>query len=1134
MSNVLKIVTYNVCGISTKLSNSDFLNCLNHYDIACLTETFASKDVDTSIFPLHEIYNSHAKKLSKQGRLSGGVIVLVRKSIHCYVKRIPVNVENIIVLKLDKKLFRSDKDIMFIAAYIPPYDSNYWKTAQDGFGIELLEQCLHELYSAYDEFSILISGDVNARTSDQNLDFSLTDDIDSLCIANLCEKVKRNSQDTCTNRFGEQLLDFCNIYDCFLLNGLCKGNHDDSFTFLSDRGSSVIDYFVLSFDLYSKVECMHLCVLDAIDSDHFPVELSVHLVVSDFQLYNANEHRCKNEVRQKLVWQKEKESGYVESLKENENAKKLDSATSCIESDVDKAVMQFNGFVKSAADCMIKKFTASEYVKKEAWFDDECKVAKTECMRKLRIFRRSRTSLDLNEYLDKKKTYTTLRKLKRQSFRRDKAELLSKNVNNSTLFWKEARILGGSKRNVLANGISLDDWFHHFKNVFKQCEDVETDERTFASDIEENAEHILNMSISKDEVRQAIARMKNNKSGGLDGVVPEMLKCGGEEIVDFLSKLFNRIFDCGIYPTEWSKAIVVPIFKKGDSNLPDNYRGISLINVACKCYTSILNRRLYSWMEDNGVIAENQAGFRRAYSTTDQIYNLYAVIQKCMSRKGQKLYVAFIDFKKAFDSVNHEKLLEVAYKGGIKGKFFCALKVMYESLVSCVRVKNEFSDMFQCPVGVRQGCVMSPTLFSLFINQLADHINEAGIHGVQLLPNMLELFLLLFADDVALLSTSPRGLQAQLNSLKICCERLKLSVNKNKTKIMVFRKGGFLAERERWYFENEILEVVNKYCYLGFNFTTKLSFEIGTSHLVAKGKKAVYLVCRVFQNCKEMCPSTFFKLFDSKVLPILLYSSEIWGYQRLDLIERVHMLACKRFLGVPLKTPNKMVYGELGRYPLYINSSVRCIRYWFKVLQMEPNRLPRQAYSMLVLLDESGKRNWVTCIKELLQSLGFDYVWRDQGVLNTGGFLKSFRQRMIDKFTQEWNLTVRHKDRYVIYSSVTSNFGRADYIDNIDIYCFRVALCQIRLGVLPINNNMNRYGDNPRVSMCPFCPSQIEDEKHFLTICPEYEYLRVRFLGNLNCHSFYEMIEGNDTGISRTVSKYVFHAIKRRQQCIDN
>ena len=151
----------------------------------------------------------------------------------------------------------------------------------------------------------------------------------------------------------------------------------------------------------------------------------------------------------------------------------------------------------------------------------------------------------------------------------------------------------------------------------------------------------------------------------------------------------------------------------------------------------------------------------------------------------------------------------------------------------------------------------------------------------------------------------------------------------------MFRKGGYLSKREKWFYEGKAVEVVNSYTYLGFTFTTMLSATLGTNHLVTKGKKAVYNLCRAYQKCKAMSQNTFFKIFDSKVQSILLYSSEIWGLQRLDSIEKVHLLACKRYLGVPIKTPNKMIYGELGRYPLFVNSNIRCIKYWFRILQMK-------------------------------------------------------------------------------------------------------------------------------------------------------------------------------------------------------
>ena len=168
-------------------------------------------------------------------------------------------------------------------------------------------------------------------------------------------------------------------------------------------------------------------------------------------------------------------------------------------------------------------------------------------------------------------------------------------------------------------------------------------------------------------------------------------------------------------------------------------------------------------------------------------------------------------------------------------KFFASIKSMYDSLLSCVRTNGEHSDFFDCPVGVRQGCVLSPTIFSLFINQLANYITETGRHGIQLLSGLVELFILLFADDVALLATTPYGLQNQLNSLKACCDRLHMEVNRDKTKVMVFRKGGYLSKHEKWYYDGIEMEVVNKYHYLGFAFMTTLSVKQGTEHLVAKG-----------------------------------------------------------------------------------------------------------------------------------------------------------------------------------------------------------------------------------------------------------------------------------------------------------
>ena len=204
------------------------------------------------------------------------------------------------------------------------------------------------------------------------------------------------------------------------------------------------------------------------------------------------------------------------------------------------------------------------------------------------------------------------------------------------------------------------------------------------------------------------------------------------------------------------------------------------------------------------------------------------------------------------------------------------------------------------------------------------------------------------------------------------------------------------------------MEVVNKY-YLGFVFTTTLSVKQGTDHLVAKGKKAVFNLYTSFQKCREMTKNTFFQIFDSKIQPLLLNSSEIWGIHILDSIERVHLISCKRYLGVQIRTPNKMVYGELGTYPLFIASYVRCIKYCFRLLCMEQSRLPNQAYRMPVNFDENGKQCWATEVRELLCKTGFYFVWLQQGVRDVNSFSYVFKHRLLDMFARSGLLTSETK-----------------------------------------------------------------------------------------------------------------------------
>ena len=131
--------------------------------------------------------------------------------------------------------------------------------------------------------------------------------------------------------------------------------------------------------------------------------------------------------------------------------------------------------------------------------------------------------------------------------------------------------------------------------------------------------------------------------------------------------------------------------------------------------------------------------FRKGRSTIDHIFTLHAAIEKQFANNS-KLYVAFIDFKKAYDAVNRNIWWSVLFHCGIQGKMLRNLKAMYCSVQACVVSKSEVSGYFECFQGLKQGCVASPVLFSLLINELADEIIGKAKHGIPLGPTEIEVY----------------------------------------------------------------------------------------------------------------------------------------------------------------------------------------------------------------------------------------------------------------------------------------------------------------------------------------------------------------------------------------------------------
>ena len=244
-------------------------------------------------------------------------------------------------------------------------------------------------------------------------------------------------------------------------------------------------------------------------------------------------------------------------------------------------------------------------------------------------------------------------------------------------------------------------------------------------------------------------------------------------------------------------------------------------------------------------------------------------------------------------------------------------------------------------------------------------------------------------------------------------------MNLDKTKVMIFRKGGHTGAGEKWFFNGNEMEIVNSYKYLGYTLTTKLSSNSACEEYASKAKGKILDLMKTMWSLDSLNTTVFFQLFDAQIKPMLLYASEIWGISKHRIIESAHLFACKRLLSLSDKSPNHMVYGETGRYPLYIDSKIASLRYWLKLGKMAITRFPKQALIMLQNSLDTENRckrsNWAGSIKECLESYGFQDVWAQGGVSNEAAFLSAIRQKMIQRFKLEWSTKISNSDRFSTY-----------------------------------------------------------------------------------------------------------------------
>lgn len=1112
------------------------------FDVVGLCETWSDFTGEFSTFLDGYTCFDDVREKGRGWRNSGGVNVFVKNSIvHKFeVARIYSEFRNCVLLYFNASVFHRMQDIILCFTYVSPEGSAIYNISDETDGIIILENYLVTVKSEYPDCSLLITGDFNARTKNF-LDFIPEDNLDEIFgdVPYIGDSfnIPRNTKDKNTfNMFGKSLVQMCCLLNVHFLNGRTKGDEKGEFTCIANDGVSIVDYTIVSSELFENISYFH--VEDRDETVHFPLNCVISFKHENRN--NLNENVIGDKMIQhniKYKWDESKSSIFFGRFRESLNYEYdriLNSITINFEAAIDSLLEIFY----SAAECMrvgehrtvLRKYT------NKPWWDSECEVQRNRKMQSLRQFRVLNTGENLNQYLTHRNSFRDVCRKKKRTHENIQRMKLVDSRKNPSKFWKMLKSNTRNKRNV--SNIQPQQWSNYFKNLFSSYTHYHM-ETHYDNYVHRDSAGCLNDPFIEWEVRKAITKLKTGKSPGPDGLVAEFFKCSLNLIVPILTPLFNAIFNSGDFPSKWAQSIICPIHKKGSQDDPDNFRGISLINIISKIFTSVLTERLSNWCEDENVIDEAQAGFRRGYSAIDNIFILQSLAQKYLSKPGGRFYCLYVDFSKAFDRIEHQKLFHSLASKGIHGKFLDILRSMYGRLSACVKTEDGLTSYFPCHVGTRQGCVSSPLIFTLFINDLVTLLKENCRNGIFITEDVPEVLCLLFADDIANCAESATALQQQLNLIDTFCRTTGMQLNLNKTKIIVFRNGGYLRFYERWTYRNEPVETVSYYKYLGILFTPKLKWTRAKDMLAAQGRKSVMSILQYQRNFGYFDYTDMFKIFDAMVTPVLCYAAEIWGHTFSEQIETVHANFCKVFLGLSRNANNCMALGECGRYPLCTTYYFKCIKYWCRLLHMTQNRYPKSCYLMLKSHTEIGRSNWASNIRDLLYRFGFGLVWISQEVGNVPVFLNQFRQRVVDCTIQNWHSDIEDSAKCEHYKHFKSMLNVERYISfNLPFY-LRKAVAKFRCSNHNLNIEMGRHaGIQREFRTCSYCLRHdnlycIEDEFHAFFECKLYDDIRQRFLpthlyNNKSLFEFYRILTLNNSDMVKQIANYIFHILKRR------
>ena len=1095
----LRVATWNFSGLCSERKQKEVGELLveNNIDIVAGQESWEKEDSKIQVSGYK--WFGKPRKCQNSQRGEGGVGFLVRECLVDEVECInDVNYEESMWIKIRSQRGR---EALYVGCVYMLTESSSVSVLDSGY--ELLKE---DVLSFKEKGKVVLLGDFNARIGKS---------------IELDDVIGMFGEDTC-NSSGNRLISFLNEVELVVCNGRTFVSEPEWTRVRSSLNQrSIIDYIIADTQILAGSGKVCVDSTDIGCSDHFLVWMELGLVAK-------HKHKSNRVIKR---WRLDRfEDEEVKVRYQNALMAKVDSFTEsikcCIEGGlkghdlVNEVLLKWESIVNEVA----KREVGEKMIvcgRAARWWDDE---VKEKIMNRRELYKKIINGQDdlWGEYCKLRKEVRELVVAKKLKVWNEVVEKVNTDFEgNRKMFWSFVSKKTRGKKSSISSlkseaGSSitsvkgkLEILHKHYQKLGRVSVDGDFDEdwkQLVENKVEDYSrmsgvcrDDFLDREIERKEILGCIKRIKNNKTGGSDGLVGELLKYGGLGMVYLLEKLFLVIWREETVPKQWREGLIINLFKKGDREDPGNYRGITLLSVVGKLFCKILNNRLVECLDKEGLLHEGQAGFRVNRSCIDNVYTLNELVQGRI-REDKQTYAFFLDVRKAYDTVWRNGLWYKLWDMGIRGKMWRVIKGMYEESKSMVFLDGERSEAFNVEQGVAQGCSLSPILFSVFINDLLQEVEQAEV-GLQLSTGN-RISGLLFADDFVGVSDSKENLQKLIDVVHRFCNRWRLRANVSKCAVMVFSRN--MVEGD-WMWGKHKLPNVSSYTYLGVEFSYNGAWDLHLKKVIKTGREKVNKLHSIISN-RDINLSARRLLLLSVIRPSIEYGSEIWEGNKTtcSALESIILKGAKKILGCSSKTCNEAVRGDMGLETLKGRRDKAKLKWWYKLVTMPSSRYAKQLFCQeWNVKPRRGRQRkmWDRVVEDIFKSLGINKCEWLEAIEKEEGSLASFMSCVVDSIRERDNSDFEKgldsKVKLEMYKTFGKKVEFKRYLHGISGAGTRL-LFKFRSGTHGLNEELGRHRGREGRTQCMLCDDECESVAHVLWDCPAYVNIRRSFMEKLS------------------------------------